>query len=100
LPSSIFDCYLVENSKKEDAKLSYLCFSQADGRKCEGYCRIYSLLILKRVGYHLLAILHKDEVSLSKKIREFVVGILPIIEDKTQDSLLIENASEVLLSIL
>lgn len=39
-------------------------------------------------------------MSLSKKIREFVVGILPIIEDKTQDSLLIENASEVLLSIL
>lgn len=100
MPSSIFDCYLVETSKKEDAKLSYLCFTQADGRKCEEYCRIYSLLILKRVGYHLLAILHKDEVSLSKKIREFVVGILPIIEDKTQDSLLIENASEVLLSIL
>lgn len=60
LPSTIFDCYLVETSKKEDAKLSYLCFNQIDGKKCEEYCRIYCLLILKRIGYNLLAGIHKD----------------------------------------
>lgn len=49
--------------------------------------------MFKRLGYNLLMGLYRDDVPLSKKIREFVLGILPIIEDKTQDSLLIENAS-------
>lgn len=71
-----------------------------DGKKCEELCRIYAFLMYKRLGYNLLVCLYRDDVSLSKKIREFVLSILPIIEDKTQDSLLIENASEVLLSIL
>lgn len=49
--------------------------------------------MFKRLGYNLLVCLYRDDVSLSKKIREVVLGILPIIEDKSQDSFLIENAS-------
>ncbi len=35
--------------------------------------------MFKRLGYNLLVSLYRDDASLSKKIKDFVMSILPVI---------------------
>lgn len=64
-------------------------------------CRVYAFLILKRVGYQFLQTFFGDnEANLVKKAREVFTMILSVVEDKSQNSLFIDCASEVAMSII
>lgn len=60
LPTSVFEIYISELGKVEDAKVPYMFFTNLTPEKALAYCRIYAFIILKRVGYQFLQIFHGE----------------------------------------
>ena len=61
------------------------------------YFRIYSFIIIRRIGYDLHQnIFNESDITLAKKVRETFNLLFPVIEDKSpNNSLFAERSSEI-----
>ena len=83
LPTSVFEIYMSELGKTEEAKVPYMYFNDLTPDKAVSYCRIYAFIILKRIGFQFLQVFHGDsEAALVKKAREVFTSILSVVENK------------------
>lgn len=65
------------------------------------YCRVYAFLILKRICYQFLQVFYSEsQATLVKKAREIFVTVLAVVEDKSQNAMFIDSASQVAMSII
>jgi hypothetical protein len=60
-----------------------------------------AVTVARRVSFNFIACLQNDsEIGLVRRVREVVVGVLPLVEQKTESGQLAEGASELVLCLL
>ena len=70
--------------------------------KCIEYTRLHCFLVIKRIAYDILLNLYtENEMVLAKKLREYLVLLFPVVEDKTiENTAYAEKSSEIICYIM
>jgi hypothetical protein len=70
LSTSVYVSYLESKDKEIDAPVSYFMFGENSPDRLMEYLRIYSFIILRRIGYDLHQNLFSEsDITLVKKVR-------------------------------
>lgn len=95
LPTSVYLNYLDTKDKLSEAPASHYNFQNATPDKVCDFLRIYSFMILRRIGYDLHQnLFNESDITLVKKVRETFGLLFPVIEDKSPiNSLFAERSS-------